>query len=229
MGVTLHPSLERVPLPSPSRTPPLTFAGEAVGGDTRQGFAAHVAEGGAGVGAGVPVVHAREVLHVELRGLPGAGAQPFPISRLGPPGWHSLPPSPRVPSASRPAPALPAVRGCTGGRRSCPAAKGARLPRGASAQPPPHLTSWISHFCTDFRALIQSSISFLFSAHRMSFRNGVITCKSHNPCAPSQGWPAPGKPWHTTTSATSSSTRPRGGVPHGSVGRGGLRSLPVRC
>lgn len=40
-----------------------------MGGDPRQGFPAHVAEGGPGMGASVPVVHAREVLHVELRGL----------------------------------------------------------------------------------------------------------------------------------------------------------------
>lgn len=47
-----------------------------MGGDPREGFAAHVAEGGAGVGAGVPVVHAREVLHVELCGLLGGTALP---------------------------------------------------------------------------------------------------------------------------------------------------------
>lgn len=33
------------------------FTGQAVGGDSGQTLAAHVTEGGAGVGAGVPVVH----------------------------------------------------------------------------------------------------------------------------------------------------------------------------
>lgn len=46
-------------------------------------------------------------------------------------------------------------------------------------QPLANITSWISHFWTDFKVLIQSSISFLFSAHRISFRNGVITYSSH--------------------------------------------------
>lgn len=47
----------------------LTFTGEAMGGDGRESLPADVAEGGAGVRAGVPVVHPREVLHVELGGL----------------------------------------------------------------------------------------------------------------------------------------------------------------
>lgn len=46
-----------------------TFAGQAVGGDTWQSLPAHVAEGRSGVRAGVPVVHPREVLHVELARL----------------------------------------------------------------------------------------------------------------------------------------------------------------
>lgn len=54
-----------------------------MGGDPWKSFAAHVAEGGAGVGAGVPVVHAREMLHVELCGLE---TQPCPIS-----AWHPQP------------------------------------------------------------------------------------------------------------------------------------------
>lgn len=40
-----------------------------MGGDTWQSFSADVAEGRSGVRAGVPVVHPREVLHVELAGL----------------------------------------------------------------------------------------------------------------------------------------------------------------
>ena len=48
---------------------PCTFAGQAVGGDAWQRLSAHVAEGWSGVRAGVPVVHAGEVLHVELAGL----------------------------------------------------------------------------------------------------------------------------------------------------------------
>lgn len=40
-----------------------------MGGDARQRLAAHVAEGRPGVRAGVPVVHPREMLHVELAGL----------------------------------------------------------------------------------------------------------------------------------------------------------------
>lgn len=77
------------PHPTPSRTPALTFAGEPVGGDPRERFAAHVAEGGAGMGAGVPVVHTREVLHVELRGL--LGHSPAPSVPWDPP--LALPPS----------------------------------------------------------------------------------------------------------------------------------------
>lgn len=46
-----------------------TFAGEAVGGDAWQSLPAHVAEGGSGVRAGVPVVHPGEMLHVELARL----------------------------------------------------------------------------------------------------------------------------------------------------------------
>lgn len=46
-----------------------TFAGQAVGGDAWQSLPADVAEGRAGVRAGVPVVHAGEMLHVELTGL----------------------------------------------------------------------------------------------------------------------------------------------------------------
>lgn len=34
-----------------------TFAGQAMGGDSRKTLSAHVTEGGPGVGAGVPVVH----------------------------------------------------------------------------------------------------------------------------------------------------------------------------
>lgn len=101
----LWPSLERLPCPDanpcppPSRTPALTFTGEAVGGDPWKSFAAHVAEGGAGVGAGVPVVHAREMLHVELCGLE---TQPCPIS-----AWHSQPAfSPGLLSPPSPTPVL---------------------------------------------------------------------------------------------------------------------------
>lgn len=46
-----------------------TFAGQAVGGDAWQRLPADVAEGRPGVGAGVPVVHPGEMLHVELAGL----------------------------------------------------------------------------------------------------------------------------------------------------------------
>ena len=46
-----------------------TFTGQSVRGDSRQGLAAHVAVGGAGVGAGVPVMHPREVIHAILGGL----------------------------------------------------------------------------------------------------------------------------------------------------------------
>lgn len=46
-----------------------TFAGQAVGGDTWQSLPAHVAEGRSGVRAGVPVVHPREMFHVELARL----------------------------------------------------------------------------------------------------------------------------------------------------------------
>lgn len=57
-----------------------------MGGDPRECLAAHVAEGGSGMGAGVPVVHAREVLHVELRGLRStARLQPRPCDPIGPP------------------------------------------------------------------------------------------------------------------------------------------------
>lgn len=108
----LWPSLERLPCPDanpcppPSRTPALTFTGEAVGGDPWKSFAAHVAEGGAGVGAGVPVVHAREMLHVELCGLE---TQPCPIS-----AWHpqpalplSWPPESPQPNSCPPCGAMP--------------------------------------------------------------------------------------------------------------------------
>lgn len=40
-----------------------------MGGDAWQRLPAHVAEGGSRVRAGVPVVHPREVLHVELARL----------------------------------------------------------------------------------------------------------------------------------------------------------------
>lgn len=40
-----------------------------MGCDAGQSLSADIAEGGSGVGAGVPVVHAGEVLHVELGGL----------------------------------------------------------------------------------------------------------------------------------------------------------------
>lgn len=46
-----------------------TFTGQAVGGDAWQRLSADVAEGRSGVRAGVPVVHPREMLHVELAGL----------------------------------------------------------------------------------------------------------------------------------------------------------------
>lgn len=46
-----------------------TFAGQAVGGDAWQRLPTHVAESGPGVRAGVPVVHPREMLHVELARL----------------------------------------------------------------------------------------------------------------------------------------------------------------
>ena len=36
-------------------------------------------------------------------------------------------------------------------------------------------TSYVSHFWTERRAVIQSSISFRLSAHSKSFRKGVIT------------------------------------------------------
>lgn len=67
-----------------------------MGGDPWKSFTAHIAEGGAGVGAGVPVVHAREVLHVELCGLK---AQPCPISAWDPqlafpPSWPPESPQP---------------------------------------------------------------------------------------------------------------------------------------
>lgn len=52
-----------------------TFAGKAVGGDARQGLPADIAEGGPGVGASVPVVHSRKMLHVELAGLRGEGSR----------------------------------------------------------------------------------------------------------------------------------------------------------
>lgn len=48
---------------------PCTFTGQAVGGDAWQSLPADVAEGRSGVRAGVPVVHPREMLHVELAGL----------------------------------------------------------------------------------------------------------------------------------------------------------------
>lgn len=43
-----------------------TFTGQAVGGDSRKTFSAHVTEGGAGVGAGVPVMHPWEMFHIKL-------------------------------------------------------------------------------------------------------------------------------------------------------------------
>lgn len=46
-----------------------TFTGQAVGGDAWQSLSADIAEGRSGMRAGVPVVHPREMLHVELAGL----------------------------------------------------------------------------------------------------------------------------------------------------------------
>lgn len=46
-----------------------TFTGQTVGGDAWQRLSADVAEGRSGVRAGVPVMHPREMLHVELTGL----------------------------------------------------------------------------------------------------------------------------------------------------------------
>lgn len=46
-----------------------TFTGQAMGGDAWQSLSADVAEGRSGVRAGVPVVHPREMFHVELAGL----------------------------------------------------------------------------------------------------------------------------------------------------------------
>lgn len=43
-----------------------TFAGQAVGGDSRKTLSAHVTESGAGVGARVPVMHPWEMFHVKL-------------------------------------------------------------------------------------------------------------------------------------------------------------------
>lgn len=115
------------PHPTPGRTPALTFAGEAVGGDPRERFSAHVAEGGAGVGAGVPVVHSREVLHVELRGL--LGHSPAPSVPWDPPNCHSLPPTHRE-SPQPHSHSCPPLRGCAKGSSSCPAAKGTPAPEG---------------------------------------------------------------------------------------------------
>lgn len=92
-----------------------------MGGDPGEGFAAHIAEGGAGVGAGVPVVHAREVLHVELCGLMGGTVGPCKSPRT--PSWYSIPLSP----SGKPQPhsqLLSSPQGCTKGSSSCPAAKG---------------------------------------------------------------------------------------------------------
>lgn len=50
-----------------------------MGGDPWQRLPAHVAEGGPGVRAGVPVVHPGEVLHVELASLEGDAS---PVSAL---------------------------------------------------------------------------------------------------------------------------------------------------
>ncbi len=46
-----------------------TFTGKTMRGDPWQSLSTHVAEGGPGVRAGVPVMHPREVLHVKLTGL----------------------------------------------------------------------------------------------------------------------------------------------------------------
>lgn len=43
-----------------------TFAGQAMGRDSGKALSAHVAESGSGVGAGVPVMHPWEMLHIEL-------------------------------------------------------------------------------------------------------------------------------------------------------------------
>lgn len=92
-----------------------------MGGDARQGFTAHVAEGGAGMGTGVPVVHAREVLHVELRGLLEGTA--LSHQSPGTPSWYSLPLSP--PESAQTHSRFPSsLQGCAKGSSSCPAAKG---------------------------------------------------------------------------------------------------------
>ena len=43
-----------------------TFAGQAVGGDSRKTLSAHVTESGSGMGAGVPVMHPWEMFHIKL-------------------------------------------------------------------------------------------------------------------------------------------------------------------
>lgn len=46
-----------------------TFTRKTMRGDPRQSLSTHVAKGGPGVRAGVPVMHPGEVLHVKLTGL----------------------------------------------------------------------------------------------------------------------------------------------------------------
>lgn len=43
-----------------------TFAGQAVGGHSGEALPAHVAEGGPGMGAGIPVMHPWEMFHIKL-------------------------------------------------------------------------------------------------------------------------------------------------------------------
>ena len=43
-----------------------TFAGQAMGGDSRKTLSADVTESGSGMGAGVPVMHPWEMFHIKL-------------------------------------------------------------------------------------------------------------------------------------------------------------------
>lgn len=112
-----------------------------MGGDPWKSFAAHVAEGGAGVRAGVPVVHAREVLHVELCSLE---AQPCPSV----PGTPSLPPS-WAPSPPSPTPVL--LAGLCQGQQLLSGSQRHTERNTFHMETqihhhPAHITSWISHF-----------------------------------------------------------------------------------